>query len=323
MTENPSADSSSTISLTQIVAETATESSSLEFTSERESLTSTFSPSAIGRQSTRSVGSAESLDGTSTFLKLPSSAQMSPPIVPSNSSSPTLLKSVPSFAPNSIVNTLESDCETCDFSSSQILETGFVSLNSSSQDVVGLLLIPRSMTNLPNTVLSVTAVSNVPQDFFRQTLGGIILDIVLRDSSNNLITSLEAPLTICFSPPSTGKSNGGYCLSYYDESKSKWQCEDECLLQTDKGQLCGKTDHLTNFALLLTGKTGGSGGNGGGSVCQSSSVETAFAWVSLGIVAGAILLVGISVIGTEIYFRHQTIKQARLLREIAAHSQQL
>ena len=48
----------------------------------------------------------------------------------------------------------------------------------------------------------------------------------------------------------------GACLGFFDETASKWACQDKCLNRSVKdarGYLCGKTDHLTTFAILLTG----------------------------------------------------------------------
>ncbi len=45
----------------------------------------------------------------------------------------------------------------------------------------------------------------------------------------------------------------GTCLGFFDEATSTWKCQDECLKKNTKGQLCGNTDHLTTFAILLTG----------------------------------------------------------------------
>jgi len=48
----------------------------------------------------------------------------------------------------------------------------------------------------------------------------------------------------------------------------RWVCQDPCLSENDDGLLCGKTDHFTNFALLLQGN-----GRGGSSACDSTIDE--------------------------------------------------
>jgi hypothetical protein len=64
---------------------------------------------------------------------------------------------------------------------------------------------------------------------------------------------------LCLNPT----SSEDLCLGYYDEFTQDWLCEDPCLQQNDDGQLCGKTDHFTNFALLL--QTSSDGNNRCGS----------------------------------------------------------
>ena len=138
---------------------------------------------------------------------------------------------------------------------------------------------------------------------YHQELGGTILDITLEDLDGNSVTQLDAPLVICFEQPNKTSSfkNRDVCLSYYDVKKAKWLCEDECLSFTGKGeQLCGITDHLTYFAWLLSGAAGG---NGDADPCSSFSQDNTLAWVSLGMVAGAILIVSLCVIVVEVRTR--------------------
>lgn len=87
-------------------------------------------------------------------------------------------------------------------------------------------------------------------------LGSAIYDI-----SGNEVTTFDEPVTICLKSSSSAE---GSCLGYLDTSgqPAAWRCQDECL-QSHDDLLCGETNHLTNFAILL-----GSGG-GGGSKCGS------------------------------------------------------
>lgn len=45
------------------------------------------------------------------------------------------------------------------------------------------------------------------------------------------------------------------CLGYLDESLNppRWICQDSCLSYNSNGNLCGTTNHLTNFAILFFG----------------------------------------------------------------------
>ena len=73
-------------------------------------------------------------------------------------------------------------------------------------------------------------------------------------------------LTICLA--STGSKKDS-CLGYLDESQDppQWKCEDKCLKDDNSYEynnlnyLCGKTTHLTNFAILFEGIAKGGGCN--------------------------------------------------------------
>jgi len=72
----------------------------------------------------------------------------------------------------------------------------------------------------------------------------------------------EQDAEICITVPGTVDTSKA-CLGYLDEAKSpaQWRCEDACLSKKDKGgatQLCGSTNHFTNFAILLGGGSGAS-----------------------------------------------------------------
>ena len=155
-----------------------------------------------------------------------------------------------------------------------------------------------------NTSLTIIFSTNVPGTFSGQELGGTILDITLTDSEGEPITQLDTPLVICLELPNNTKIDKANppCLSYFDERKAKWRCVDECLTNPGKDSLlCGQTDHLTNFALLLSGAAGGSGSD----PCHSVSHDNTLAWISLGMVAGAVLIVALSVVVVEIRARWQ------------------
>jgi len=71
--------------------------------------------------------------------------------------------------------------------------------------------------------------------------------------------SFEKPVQICFANSSAIKAaveNNDACLGFFDEHDKQWRCEDTCVEVNDKGQVCGSTDHFTNFAVLLSGGDG-------------------------------------------------------------------
>jgi hypothetical protein len=188
---------------------------------------------------------------------------------------------------------------------------GFVELpNSTEGAVVGSLAVPPDLSNELNTTLTVAYVIAEPAQFPDQLLASTILNITLVNAEGQSITQLDTPLTICLSPPNDTKKNENLCLSYYDELKSKWRCEDRCLSSIRKdSQLCGQTGHLTNFALLITGRTE--------DPCGGPKPSNTLSWVSLGFVAGAILLVLLGVILVELKIRIRSRKEEGFFHKIA------
>lgn len=70
-------------------------------------------------------------------------------------------------------------------------------------------------------------------------------------------SQIPTTITICFA--TTDLSTANKCLGYIDPNSNVWMCEDRSL-RVINDQLCGVTDHLTNFAILLLG--GNAKGNG-------------------------------------------------------------
>lgn len=66
----------------------------------------------------------------------------------------------------------------------------------------------------------------------------------------------ERPVELCLTGRKIAEEDAGsLCLGFLDESADppRWECEDTCL-ERDDNEFCGKTDHFTNFALLLDSK---------------------------------------------------------------------
>ena len=136
------------------------------------------------------------------------------------------------------------------------------------------------------TSFSITNNNNNNNDYFSPLISLSVVETTENDNNllldNTSITSsvvdihligdLEVKdLTVCLATNSTDTNN--YCLGYLDESENppQWKCEDQCLKQQAKSNtadennnnnnnngtninyLCGKTTHLTNFAILFEG----------------------------------------------------------------------
>lgn len=82
-------------------------------------------------------------------------------------------------------------------------------------------------------------------------------------------------------------------------------CEDENP-EKNNGMLCGQTNHLTSFALLLTGKNN-----------DSSEDDYVLAWLSLAFVGLAIIICLLAVLLLEGRMYFKKAKRSRLLKNIA------
>ena len=107
---------------------------------------------------------------------------------------------------------------------------------------------PPKLIDQLNTTLITSILESSVSDLSGQALVSSILNITLLDGQANSISQLDSPLTICLVLNGT-KSSAGVCLSYFNERKSKWMCEDKCLTSvTAKGSskegenlVCGQT----------------------------------------------------------------------------------
>ena len=102
-------------------------------------------------------------------------------------------------------------------------------------------------------------------------------------------------------------------MGFFDTSSNSWVCEDECTEKSD-GLICGETNHLTSFALLLQGK-------GNSDRCESE--DYFYAWLSLGFVGVALILFFIAVITAEIRMAYIKRKRASLFKRIATKTTQV
>ena len=196
---------------------------------------------------------------------------------------------------------------------SDLILVQLVELSSSpGEDLVGSLLVPPNLSKQDNTTLTTSVAENGSSVRSNgQVLVSAILNITLTGSRGDFITQLETPLTICLTLLNNTKRDASVCLSFYEKKSARWQCVDECLTSNSrKGDkdwtkegtlLCGQTDHLTNFALLLQG----SEEQQQQGPCHSPSSDV-LAWLSLGMVAGAILVILFSVVAIEFRFRWRT-----------------
>ena len=127
-----------------------------------------------------------------------------------------------------------------------------------------------------------------------------VIDISLYDTnSENYITSFKTDVEICLK---SNNDKNPQCLSYFDENKNSWECEDPCLDDIgDNNWKCGTTNHFTSFALLLQG-------DGNGDSCDGNSKFPTLFWVSMACIMYCILFVIFGIIMIEIRFQIKKYK---------------
>lgn len=143
------------------------------------------------------------------------------------------------------------------------------------QDTVGALVISSDTDAVP-----ISAVVS------------IIVDVTVIGANGELITEFDDPIEICFE---TDEDEGDVCLGFYNE-EGNWECEDFCLEATNDG-VCGETDHLTSFALLLDSSAGS------GDKCGSESTNYVIAYLSIAFISAAIVAVIVLAVLVEIRLR--------------------
>ena len=293
----------SSISESSMPSQSSTETISDSRTASR-SLSSSPSVSTIQPPSMKPVESP--LPSPSQLRSSSRSSEQTPELLATPTSSPTTSNYSSPTIRNSR-NCVEDTGSVILVDNDLLMSSGFP-LCSRTEDRVDALLLAARLTDRPS--LMSVATRNEFNATGQQLLSQI-LDIVLEDDQG-IITRLDSDLTICLRQENgTKKTERRACLSYYDERKGKWICEDSCLATTKDGLLCGKTGHLTNFALLLTG-----GSNLDS--CQSDPDNT-ISWISMGMIVGACVIIAFFVFLNEIRVRYYQYRQAALLKQLFAN----
>ena len=110
---------------------------------------------------------------------------------------------------------------------------------------------PLVTIELPDNSPAEVTIKLPPEEFsslLSQQRASDVLDISIVQSSGS-----NKKFEVCF--PVDEKFDSKSCLGFIDETKEppEWKCEDRSVKKNKDGLVCGKTDHFTNFAILLTG----------------------------------------------------------------------
>lgn len=231
---------------------------------------------------------------------------------PSASASPGTSQ-VPGSATGTTTQTL-SGCTNCEIQQKEVILSGTdqqVTLSSDDSGPVVTLSIPGSLSDgaRQSTIDVQFARERDPLDGGESVVQSAVVDITLI-VDGQVVTQLSEPLEICltFPDPLVVPPEQDLCLGYFDVSQQEWVCEDLRLTPNDaQGQLCGLTGHLTSFALLLGGDTGSSG---------EYFPQSTIAWLSLGFIAGALVVIVLATGLIEVRFRRKKSLEHKAYRNI-------
>lgn len=136
-------------------------------------------------------------------------------------------------------------------------------------------------------------------------VSSFVLDVTVLNESGEEVTKFEEPLQLCFA---SSFSVDEVCLGFYN-SKGEWECEDYCLTNEGSG-VCGMTDHLTNFALLLDSSAGSD------EKCGSESTDYLIIYLSIAFVGLAVCIVVAAIVVYEARHRWVIAEREASFRSI-------
>lgn len=134
----------------------------------------------------------------------------------------------------------------------------------------------------------------------------LVLQLNLFDEDGAELDSFNSDAEICFSVKND-EARSKQCLGYFDEDRNRWVCEDPCLKENN-GLLCGKSDHFTNFAILLGANFGEDCDDG------MDKLDEVISWLSFAVICLAILIVLLSVIIIEAHTRKKVAAREEKMR---------
>lgn len=170
-------------------------------------------------------------------------------------------------------------------------------MNPSGQEVA-TVAVPDSVDG----VLVITTNEDLP---VTQEVSSIVLDVTILSDSGEEVTKFEEPIELCFA---SSHAADDVCLGFYN-AKGEWECEDYCLTSQGSG-VCGKTDHLTNFALLLDSSAGSD------EKCGSQSSDFLIIYLSIAFVGLAACIVVAAIVAYEIKHRLAMAEREASFRSI-------
>jgi len=139
-----------------------------------------------------------------------------------------------------------------------------------------------------------------------------VVEILLVDEYGYPVSHLDENIHICLHPNEEDNVDD-LCLGYWNEETNEWKCQDECLDESSDGTVCGTTDHLTNFALLLDGSRGGYLDN----KCGRNSEYAVFGWLTLAFVIAALVCICFGAIASELSIQRKRRELAKQMKDFS------
>ena len=118
---------------------------------------------------------------------------------------------------------------------------------------VGTVLVPASAIE-PGEVLVVGPPSEAAENAAQSLeVGSEIVQVTLTDIFGES-TQPSDDIEICLEVSDPDRAEEDGCLSFFDEERDVWVCEDPCL-DLDDNLACGSTDHFTKYVYTALQKT--------------------------------------------------------------------
>ena len=175
-------------------------------------------------------------------------------------------------------------------------EDTFVPIRDSAGDQVGSVIVPDGTAG----ALVISGSAEVTRI---EEIVSVVVDVTLISTDGTAVRKFDEDIEICLE---TDEDRDDVCLGFLDDD-GRWECEDYCLDDSD-GSLCGKTDHLTNFALLLSTVSGDR--------CGSESRSNVILYLSIGSIVFAIIVVIVAAIVLEARVRIKAYLLERKFRHL-------
>ena len=184
-------------------------------------------------------------------------------------------------------------------------------------DEVGTIYIPPNAVP-PGSVINIDQPDSDVID--NERVRSVVFDVSVEGFSSFRLSS-KARICLDVGPRQRAKD---LCLGFFNEQKGEWECEDECTKDenlNNKRAVCGKTDHFTTFALLLSSGNESSGCDDDAAFVTGSAdgdgilfacvIALAIMIIVVAIVVSYVPLVRRVIVGSYIYEQRRAIQKVR------------